>query len=85
MGLRVMHDDSTQTSDGLIAVGQAHKGKHSFRVVHRPLFFKNQKKKEDVSREVVKGVGDDSLLDGELCLKMAGVEYPLHQRAIKEL
>jgi hypothetical protein len=53
--------------------------------VHRPVFYKEEVKKEEVSTEVVKGVGNDSLLDGELCIKMAGVEYPLHQRAIKEL
>ena len=53
--------------------------------MHSPIFGNNKRIESLDSSDVTRNVGNFSLLPGELSVKLAGVEYPLHEKAIKEL
>lgn len=59
---------------------------HAFKVVHEPLFAKAiQEPEESKTQDVARTVGSKNLLHGEIAIQLAGLSYPLHARALKEL
>ena len=83
-GQIMQHDDSSASDDSVIPITQD-VFKHAFRLTHCPLFAPRSSSDPASTSEVERSVGSTALLEGEVAVKLAGVNYPLHERAVKEL